>query len=137
MEVNIMTAYAHTKAGCLPDQWQPLEEHLRNVADLASEFAKPFGGEEWARLAGLWHDLGKYSDAFQKKLFDANGIETHLETLPGKVIHSEAGGHNAQLMGWCGIDRVLLPHVFSYPERLHLFGLRFVEGADYVTSWWI
>jgi CRISPR-associated endonuclease/helicase Cas3 len=107
MEVNIMTAYAHTKAGCLPDQWQPLEEHLRNVADLASEFAKPFGGEEWARLAGLWHDLGKYSDAFQKKLFDANGIETHLETLPGKVIHSEAGGHNAQLMGWCGIDRVL------------------------------
>ena len=104
-----MTAYAHTHPDYPkdPSHWQPLEAHLRNVAELAAEFARPFGGEEWARVAGLWHDLGKYSDAFQKKLFDANGMESHLETIPGKVVHSEAGGHLAQLNGWRGIDRAL------------------------------
>jgi CRISPR-associated endonuclease/helicase Cas3 len=89
------------------EEWQPLEEHLENVANLAAEFAKPFGGEEWARLAGLWHDLGKYSNEFQKKLYDANGIECHLETVPGRPVHSEAGGHLASLKEWRGVDRIL------------------------------
>lgn len=42
-----------------------LEEHLRAVAELAGEFVSSFGHCDWARLAGLWHDLGKYSSAFQ------------------------------------------------------------------------
>ncbi|MBI4001737.1 MAG: CRISPR-associated endonuclease Cas3'' [Nitrospira defluvii] len=42
-----------------------LEEHLRAVAKLSEEFASIFGCSEWGRLAGLWHDLGKYSSAFQ------------------------------------------------------------------------
>ena len=70
-----MPHYAHSKEGVPPSGWQPLDEHLYNVAKLAATFAKPFGGEEWAHLAGLWHDLGKYSNEFQKMLFDANGIE--------------------------------------------------------------
>jgi len=77
------------------------------VAELAGDFAEPFGGEEWARLAGLWHDLGKYSAEFQEMLYEANGIECHLETKPGKVIHSQAGGHLAQQLLTGGIERVL------------------------------
>jgi len=99
--------YAHSKEGEPPEQWQPLEEHLKNVAQLANEFAAPFDGDEWAYLAGLWHDLGKYSLAFQKKLYDANGIDAHIETQPGRVIHSQAGGHLATLKGWRGADRLL------------------------------
>jgi CRISPR-associated endonuclease/helicase Cas3 len=102
-----MNYYAHSLEGHPKEQWQPLDEHLRNVAELAAEFAKPFGGEDWAWIAGLWHDLGKYSDAFQNMLDEANGIESHLETKSGKVVHSEAGGHLAQSRGWKGIDRVL------------------------------
>ncbi|MFO7871669.1 MAG: CRISPR-associated endonuclease Cas3'' [Kiritimatiellia bacterium] len=69
---------------------------MEGTAELAKKFAEPFGAGDWGYLAGLWHDLGKYSAEFQKKLFDANGIECHLETKPGKVIHSQAGGHLAQ-----------------------------------------
>jgi len=99
--------YAHSKEGCLPKEWQPLEEHLENVAKMAADFAKPFGGEKWARLAGLWHDVGKYSNEFQKRLCDANGIECHLETKSGHVIHSQAGGHLAQqTLRAGGLDRV-------------------------------
>jgi len=98
--------YAHSRDGEPPENWQPLDQHLKNVAELAAQFAKPFDGEDWARVAGLWHDLGKYSNEFQKKLYDANGIECHLETKPGKVIHSQAGGHWAQKVMDGGMERI-------------------------------
>jgi CRISPR-associated endonuclease/helicase Cas3 len=70
-----MTYYAHTagveNGARLPPesgQWQPLAEHLRNVAELAARFAAPFGAAGEARLAGLLHDLGKYQPAFQHYL---------------------------------------------------------------------
>ncbi len=31
-------------------------------------FAAAFGSGEWGRLAGLWHDLGKYQPEFQRRL---------------------------------------------------------------------
>ena len=34
--------YAHTKEGRPPSDWQPLEEHLKNVAEKAKEFAEIF-----------------------------------------------------------------------------------------------
>ncbi len=70
-----MKFYAHTAedehGNRLPPEsgkWQSLADHLRNVADLASDFARPFGGETEARLAGLLHDLGKYQLDFQNYL---------------------------------------------------------------------
>ncbi|MCU0574506.1 MAG: CRISPR-associated endonuclease Cas3'', partial [Syntrophobacteraceae bacterium] len=44
----------------------PLDTHLWATAELAGEFAAAFGFREWGRLAGVWHDLGKYTRAFQK-----------------------------------------------------------------------
>ena len=51
-----------------------LEEHLRAVANLAGEFASTFGHSDWGRLAGLWHDLGKYSAVFQNYIVCGNEI---------------------------------------------------------------
>jgi CRISPR-associated endonuclease/helicase Cas3 len=68
-------------------------DHAYGVAALAAEFATPFGSTEWARLAGLWHDLGKYHPEFQAYIRRASGYETeaHLETAPGRVDHSTLG----------------------------------------------
>lgn len=88
--------YAHSPAAG-SSTWQPLDVHLSHVAHRAAEFARPFGGEQWAYLAGLWHDLGKYDDAFQRRL--------RGEKIP--VVHSNAGGHLASLKGWQRVDRVL------------------------------
>ena len=71
-----MEYYAHTAT--LPNgerdpdenHWQPLAEHLRNVAELAKEFAVPLRFPAEAELAGLLHDLGKYAERFQARLRD-------------------------------------------------------------------
>ena len=47
---------------------QSNSEHLENTASLAADFARPFRGEEWARLCGLGHDNGEYSAEFQKRI---------------------------------------------------------------------
>lgn len=71
-----MPYYAHTatKPDGTPDpdqsKWQPLADHLRNVADLAAQFAEPLGLSVEAELAGMLHDLGKYAARFQARLRD-------------------------------------------------------------------
>lgn len=47
---------------------QTILEHLQGTAALAQDFGAAFGAEEQARLAGLLHDIGKYSETFQKRL---------------------------------------------------------------------
>jgi len=71
--------YAHSLDGKPPAEWQTLEEHLKNVAEMASSFADSFDAGEWAYLAGLWHDVGKYSDEFQQMLGNKDGSDAHIE----------------------------------------------------------
>lgn len=89
-----MSYFAHTTTDNRP--WEPLEDHLREVAHLAGTFADAFGAKEWGHLAGLWHDLGKYSREFQAYL-KAVTSEAHLEEkdVPGRVDHSTAGAQHA------------------------------------------
>ena len=74
-----------------------LDEHLRGVGKLAEEYAQVFGSGDWAWVAGLWHDLGKYSVEFQRRIKSVSGYdaEAHLEGQPGRVDHSTAGAQHA------------------------------------------
>ncbi|MDL1978963.1 MAG: CRISPR-associated helicase Cas3' [Deltaproteobacteria bacterium] len=87
--------YAHSLEGEPPEKWQPLEEHLKNVAERARLFAESFGAGDWGYLSGLWHDLGKYSEEFQQRLGVPEGNDAHIETKPGRVDHSTAGAQHA------------------------------------------
>src|SRR5262249_31138011 len=49
-------------------KWQPLSVHLHNVAELAHQFGEPLDLETESKLAGLLHDLGKYTHRFQARL---------------------------------------------------------------------
>ncbi|MFN3830314.1 MAG: CRISPR-associated endonuclease Cas3'', partial [Tepidimonas ignava] len=53
-----------------------MREHLAAVAELAEQYAGAVAWAEEARLAGLLHDLGKYGDAFQRRL---HGQEVGLD----------------------------------------------------------
>jgi CRISPR-associated endonuclease/helicase Cas3 len=45
-----------------------LVRHLTDVAEQARTFAEKFDGGEFGYWAGLWHDLGKFTQAFQDYL---------------------------------------------------------------------
>jgi len=79
-----MDFYAHSKEGAPPDGWQPLEKHLKNVADLAQNMAQAFGAGPWARAEGLLHDLGKGTQGFQQRLRGGPAVD-----------HSSAGAQEA------------------------------------------
>lgn len=60
--------YAHSTAN--PDQadWQGLSEHLVGTATRAGISAAEFGAKDLGWIAGLLHDLGKYTQEFQQRL---------------------------------------------------------------------
>ncbi len=96
-----------------------LKDHLWGVGTLASEFASSFGSSDWAHLAGLWHDLGKYSKAFQQMIKLKSGFdpEAHLEGKPGRVDHSTAGALYA-------IEQLKMPgRILAYCIAGHHAGL--------------
>lgn len=47
---------------------ESVRDHVQRVTELAVEFAAAFGMQQQAEVAGLLHDLGKYSDQFQRRL---------------------------------------------------------------------
>lgn len=114
-----------------------LAEHLREVGALAAGFARHYGAD-WARLAGRWHDLGKYRVRFQNYIRIASGFEAdaHIQGEAGKAPHSTAGallscdrfgpagrvlayliaGHHAGLADWFGGLEVRLGNADSRAE---------------------
>ncbi|MEJ5201135.1 MAG: CRISPR-associated helicase Cas3', partial [Anaerolineales bacterium] len=60
--------FAHRRDGANYEEWQPLIEHLKNTAELARQFAYAANLADLAFIAGLVHDLGKYSIQFQERL---------------------------------------------------------------------
>lgn len=68
-----------------------LDEHLNEVARRATDKASAFGGGDWAALAGLWHDLGKYRPGFQRYIRQGNDPDAHVETAVASHAKSHSG----------------------------------------------
>lgn len=71
---------------------QTLREHLLGVQSLAERFGDKLGLRHVAGLAGLLHDLGKYTDKFQNYINRAAFYPEELGVRRGEVDHSTAGG---------------------------------------------
>lgn len=65
-------------------------DHLREVAEMAAEFAWPFGAEKWAYLAGMAHDIGKYSPEFQNRILH-EGYKVDHSTAGAYELYEQAG----------------------------------------------
>jgi len=106
-----------------------LEDHLRSVAERASAFATSLDASDWAGLAGLWHDMGKYRPGFQRYIRAVGGGDAHLETLPGKVKHAIVGALHAASLGAYG-------RLLAYPIAGHHAGLPdwYPDGAGAALS---
>ncbi|RDD61247.1 CRISPR-associated helicase Cas3' [Ferruginivarius sediminum] len=102
-----MPPYAHSLDDRPEAEWEPLAEHLEAVGALAAEKGAACGLGEWARLAGLLHDLGKTSEAFQARLRGDSSRVDHSTAgareavrrwgLAGRVLAYAVAGHHAGL----------------------------------------
>lgn len=73
-----------------------LADHLRAVATLAETFADSFDSGAWGHLAGLWHDLGKYRNGFQRYIHQTHDPDAHIERVADHAkTHSAAGALHA------------------------------------------
>ncbi len=114
-----MTLYAHSHPDTPdPAHWQPLEAHLRGVAERASAFAAEFASADWAWNAGWLHDIGKADKRFQAYLLRENGLDDseYDETGGGRVNHSSAGAALAE-------ENLATGHVLAYLAAGHHAGL--------------
>ncbi len=136
-----MQYVAHIAAGSGEVGWQhhTLENHLAGVSALAACFARHIG-EDWARLAGLWHDLGKYSPQFQSMIRRESGYDPEESIVAGPRNHSTAGalhaldqlgnagrvlayliaGHHAGLPDWLGDNNAAAALSHRLQDRSHL-----------------
>ncbi len=99
--------FAHSTSKPDRSDWQPLAEHLWAVSRLAGEKATFFGGGELAALAGLLHDLGKYTDEFRRRIageaicvdHSTRGAMLAVERYGalGKLLAYGIAGHHAGL----------------------------------------
>lgn len=110
--------YAHSGSAGDTRDWQVLEAHLKQVAALAAEMAVPLGLEKAVYLAGLFHDLGKYTAAFQKRLTGANI----------SVDHSTAGAW--QILQAVGAEDRHMAELIAYAILGHHAGLPDMRGSE-------
>ena len=78
------------------NRFQTITDHAQGTEKLAAEFAESFGFAYEAGIAGRFHDVGKYSRTFQRRLAGSNE----------KYEHSSAGMYlflNRALSGSAGI----------------------------------
>ena len=108
---------------------QPLQEHLENTGKLCARFAACFGMEEAGRIVGLYHDIGKYSAAFQKRILEDGprvdhstaGAKELLKTRFAPFIFCVAGHHSGLLNMGTGAaqeDGTLLARLKNFESLL-------------------
>lgn len=113
-----------------PEPWahsagHSLAAHLKSVARGAATFAQAIHPGEptagWARMAGLWHDLGKYRAGFQRYVRQAEDAHIEHRVAGREKTHSAAGA----LWAMQQLNQPSLPygHVLAYLIAGHHAGL--------------
>ncbi|QGM98096.1 CRISPR-associated helicase/endonuclease Cas3 [Methylocystis parvus] len=112
-----MDYFAHSLPDRPKSEWQQLAEHLRSTADRASRNAEKFGAGRAAKLAGLLHDLGKYTAEFQKRLEGGDAVD-----------HATAGAREAMALAAQPRDK-LIAEIVAHAIAGHHAGLPDSVGA--------
>lgn len=84
---------------------QTVQEHLEGTARLCSEFAAEFDAAEQGYLAGISHDIGKYTEAFQRRLRGGP-----------KVDHATAGAMECAKAGFGQAAVCVIGHHSGLPD---------------------
>jgi CRISPR-associated endonuclease/helicase Cas3 len=107
--------FAHSTPDGARGNWQPLAEHLAHAAALAAERGAKFGAAKPAALAGMLHDLGKYTEVFQRRLEGAKNQVDHATAGAQEVVRQfvdPGQRHLAELIAYA-----IAGHHAGLPDR--------------------
>ncbi|MBS0456659.1 MAG: CRISPR-associated endonuclease Cas3'' [Proteobacteria bacterium] len=120
--------YAHSNDHAVGNaRFHLLADHLREVGRLSAEFAAAFDASDWGRLAGLWHDLGKYRDGFQRYIRQSRDPDAHIE---GRVVGREKTHSTAGALHALGKRNDVFGRVLAFLIAGHHTGLQDLEPSD-------
>lgn len=120
-----MPIYAHTLRNHPPQGWEPLygaDGHAAKVAEIIESFRNPFAEEVLGddkmkgifRILGLYHDMGKASNAFQEYL---------LQSSKGRNVPKENHKTAAACFVWKQQSKKLAYKMMAYAFEGHHTGL--------------
>jgi CRISPR-associated endonuclease/helicase Cas3 len=82
------------------EQEQLLIDHLKGCSDLARSFACEFGADDIVSIIALFHDIGKYSYKFQKRI-QGNNIQVDHSTAGGKLLYEKNKNFMGLIAAYC------------------------------------
>ncbi|MEG2526719.1 MAG: CRISPR-associated helicase Cas3' [Oscillospiraceae bacterium] len=119
---------------------QSVLEHLTATAEKASAFAGAFSAYEAGYACGLLHDIGKYSNAFQKRICGATERPDHatagaLEAIKLRNVPAAfcIGGHHSGLPD-LGIKKAENPHGSTFYDKACRVPGKDIEDYSAFTS---
>lgn len=111
-----------------------LIDHLNQTADMAAEFAQSFGYEKIAYEMGRLHDIGKYSDKFQRRINGENITVNH--STAGAIT---AYAYRLPMTAFCiSGHHGGLPDIggkFDTPDSGTFFGKRNDKSVEDYSKW--
>ena len=84
---------------------QTVLAHLLCTAMLCAQFAEKFGEKALGYWAGLLHDIGKFTQAFQKRLFCEKGGPLHSRCLGKQSLSAHIPLHHGTPQRPAGLGR--------------------------------
>ena len=118
----VLPYYAHARESANGNkEYQTVAQHLTSTAELCRGFAAAFGAEADGKLAGLSHDIGKCTDAFQDRLLNDGPI----------VDHATAGAMACAMRGNPYVSACVAGHHGGLPDFGNMRTARKDDGTFY------
>lgn len=92
--------FAHSGDTFDQSNWHALHAHLHGTAAKAADSLRATGFQDFGRVAGLLHDLGKYTSRFQRLLAGDTGRVDH-STAGAQIAVERFGPVVGRMLAFC------------------------------------
>ena len=109
---------------------QTIKMHAEGTACLSGMFADSFGKKDWGYCCGMLHDIGKYSEAFQKRIRGNNNKQVDHSSAGAQLCWEKGGMY--PIISYCiAGHHAGLPDYGSSTESSTLMGRKEKKVEDY------